>query len=234
MQPTSGVEGEAQGRQDEQGCRHDLFPSLYQKVIRTKVSRGRQVGRELSHGSWGAAVRPSAPLPLCAARLLWAISRALTRHQPQRTHPSREMRRVDTVCVVASFSHHVSNGENQVCPLLSPLLWRAAAQRRHSVARRPPLPETHNHVTCTVGEGLHRHQRGARRGAVGVGADRGLGRRAERHRGHVEAHPGRNLPLTCRPIARTSTPRAPRSSAARSRCREAARTEDPGCRDRHV
>ena len=37
-------------------------------------------------------------------------------------------------------------------------------------------------------------------GAVGVGADR-LGRRAERHRGQVEAHPGPHLPLTCRPIA---------------------------------
>ena len=30
--------------------------------------------------------------------------------------------------------------------------------------------------------------------------DRGLGRRAERHRGQVEVH-GRHRPLTCRPIA---------------------------------
>ena len=117
------------------------FRAFPQKVIRTKVSRGRQVGRELSHGSWGAAVRPSAPLPLCAARLLWAISRALTRHQPQRTHPSREMRRVDTVCVVASFSHHVSNGENQVCPLLTTnlsLFWPTSTHTR--VGWSPPVP----------------------------------------------------------------------------------------------
>ena len=142
------------------------FRAFTQKVIRTKVSRGREVGREFSHGSWGAAVRPSAPLPLCAARLLWAVSRALTRHQPQRTHPSREMRRVDTVCVVASFnSHHVSNGENRAklsAPFTAPCGWRAAAQRRHSVARPPPLPET-----CAAARPAQAHERNCHTQAPG-------------------------------------------------------------------